>query len=480
MRKKMHRIKKLLSVSLGMLLVLTAILSTGIISMAADPTIDTSQKGSLSIYKYLGDDTTTQITDDSVGYTIYLIGYLIQETDASGNVTASYNDKADGSGNTIDVSTLDPKNTNTTGLTPIGENTYDLTEGCIYFDNLELGLYLVVETKRPSNVVAANNFFVQIPMSTSTGWVYDVEASPKNTEYDGTITKTVDGGADTSVNLGGTVSYKVDVTLPTDISNYTVFSIVDTVSQYITLSSFTIVSDLGTAYATPADYDITTVGNVTTIAFTAAGIAKMADGEVITITYTGTVDPGAPINTAMENTVKVIHDTGDGPGEEPGPEPPKVFVYSYALLKVGSDNPSTGLPGAEFIMQNTSSEYIVTDGSGGWTTTTVQAQASTFTSGPDGIVVFSGFKEGIYTITETKAPNGYTLLAAPFQIEINAASSTTQIGGQYTITVVDQKDGTQLPGTGGMGVYIFYAVGGILMIVAVALFIRAKKKGSAK
>lgn len=59
----------------------------------------------------------------------------------------------------------------------------DLTSdmGVTSKDNLDLGLYLIVETKVPEEVVSTTDpFFVSIPMTNSegNGWFYDLNLYP--------------------------------------------------------------------------------------------------------------------------------------------------------------------------------------------------------------------------------------------------------------------------------------------------------------
>ncbi|MCD7739130.1 MAG: SpaH/EbpB family LPXTG-anchored major pilin [Lachnospiraceae bacterium] len=73
---------------------------------------------------------------------------------------------------------------------------YDSTDddGRIVFDDLEQGLYLVVETGVTANVGSTTDpFFVSLPMSTSdgSGWIYDVYVYPKNQTSSPTIDKLV-------------------------------------------------------------------------------------------------------------------------------------------------------------------------------------------------------------------------------------------------------------------------------------------------
>ena len=61
-------------------------------------------------------------------------------------------------------------------------------------DQLEQGLYLIVETRVPENVTSTcNPFFVSLPMTTVDGaaWNYDVTVYPKNQTGNPTLDKTV-------------------------------------------------------------------------------------------------------------------------------------------------------------------------------------------------------------------------------------------------------------------------------------------------
>lgn len=121
--------------------------------------------------------------------------------------------------------------------------------------------------------------------------------------------------------------------------------------------------------------------------------------------------------------------------------------------------------------------------------------------GDDGVLRFDGLSAGDYEITELRSPAGYNLLEKPFKITIDWtapenvsgpctwAVSDTEAGDGYASSLesgaqivdgciqiqVENKSGTQLPETGGMGTTLFYIVGGLLMTTAVVLLITKKK-----
>ena len=107
----------------------------------------------------------------------------------------------------------------------------------------------------------------------------------------------------------------------------------------------------------------------------------------------------------------------------------------------------------------------------------------------NGIITFVGLGAGDYTITELDAPEGYNKLKNSIEISISAnVDQTTQTcawtvvkdgDNEHPLTATDNlfgftvenNEGITLPGTGGMGTTIFYVVGGLLIICAVALLV---------
>lgn len=52
-------------------------------------------------------------------------------------------------------------------------------QGEVLFDKLPQGLYLVVQTEASHGYEAINSFLVSIPLKDDSGWIYDVDATPK-------------------------------------------------------------------------------------------------------------------------------------------------------------------------------------------------------------------------------------------------------------------------------------------------------------
>lgn len=232
----MKKFKKMLAGLLGAAMVLTSFGTPAWADSATKtnlPTIDTNKTGTLTINKYEGTDKSKPLAD--VEFTIWKVAYIEQDLSPSSKVGFKYT-PVDGLG----LSTEDFTSNETVAKTytddiyakvlkklntkiedgTIGKGTKKITVldesnhiASAKFENLDLGLYLVQETKAPSQIVNKTaNFLVSVPMTNEDGtaWNYDVVAEPKNDAvYSGiTLKKTgttikADGTKGTSTPLSG-------------------------------------------------------------------------------------------------------------------------------------------------------------------------------------------------------------------------------------------------------------------------------------
>lgn len=209
----MKKFKKMLAGLLGAAMVLTSFGTPAWADGAARPnlpTIDTTQKGTLTINKYEGTDENTSNDKPLAGveFTIWKVADIEQDTSLSSNVGFKFvpvstltsltaedfkSDKTDADKYTKEIydKVLAKLNKNKkvedgTLNGAIKETTkIDDTTGkaSAKFTDLDLGLYLVQETKAPSQIVNKTaNFLVSVPMTNEAGkaWNYDVVAEPKN------------------------------------------------------------------------------------------------------------------------------------------------------------------------------------------------------------------------------------------------------------------------------------------------------------
>lgn len=280
----MKKFKKMLAGLLGAAMVLTSFGTPAWADGAARPnlpTIDTTQKGTLTINKYVGTDENTSNYKPLAGveFTIWKVADIEQDTSLSSNVGFKFvpvstltsltaedfkSDKTDADKYTKEIydKVLAKLNKNKKvedgtldGAIKATTKIDDTTgKASAKFTDLDLGLYLVQETKAPSQIVNKTaNFLVSVPMTNEAGkaWNYDVVAEPKNAavyaginlKKEGTTIK-ADGTLET-VNLAG-VTFVLQ-SRPTGSDNSVTWT---NVGRYTTESDGTInVNDLA-----PNDY----------------------------------------------------------------------------------------------------------------------------------------------------------------------------------------------------------------------------------
>lgn len=173
------------------------------------PTIDTNQKGTLTINKYEGTDENTSKDKPLAGveFTIWKVADIEQDTSPSSNVGFKFvpvstltsltaddfkSDKTKADEYTSDIYNKVLKKLNASKEVENGTLANGIKKSTVIdetgkasakFTDLDLGLYLVQETKAPSQIVNKTaNFLVSVPMTNENGtaWNYDVVAEPKN------------------------------------------------------------------------------------------------------------------------------------------------------------------------------------------------------------------------------------------------------------------------------------------------------------
>ena len=115
-------------------------------------------------------------------------------------------------------------------------------------------------------------------------------------------------------------------------------------------------------------------------------------------------------------------------------------------------------------------------------------------SGEDGLVSFRDLTEGVYTLSETRVPDGYTdqgisitvtIAQNPATMEFTISFSDTYgnaytgVGSKADPLRVENYTTPVLPETGGCGLLVFYATGGLLILIAAALWISGRRRKEA-
>ena len=408
--------------------------------------------------------------------------------------------------------------TYTTSIPSIVTGEEGQAEGQAQFNDLATGIYVVKETRTPSNeYIPSLPFLVSIPSTKGADgtegtagidgqtWVFDVVATPKNSGTGGgekdiltndDVTYVNPDGQAASAEIGDTVKYQIKTTstaFPDEQQNKT-FEISDTVSGLtIDISSIEITVDDVKLNNDTTLYTVSSTedGDTFTISFTDKFLTtKGYKGKSVVVTYNATVDSDAVIGTDENKNTATI-DFGNNSKVEIN-EKPSVYVYGLQLEKVDASNNATKLKGVQFELYSGTTISDATKVTG---TEFGCSADGIFTTDENGVLAIKGLAEGTYTLKEIKTHDGYTLLANPITIKITThgqegatvANPIVTVDGtqveknssgdyaNYFKAVIENQPGFSLPETGGMGTYLF-TIGGIVIMAGAAFALIAMKK----
>lgn len=337
-----------------------------------------------------------------------------------------------------------------------------------------------------------------------------------------TLTKTVN---EVNSFIGDTKTYTLEYTLPSNLDQYEsyFFQIKDSLD-----TGLAFVSTSGTYHAYVGTVnDDNEINDEDGVSFTFNGQELTIDlgtylftnkatvkGQKVTITYQATVEDiiGIAGNVEVNNNTATLTFTNDPHKDSKGTTSDDAVVNSYAIAIKKVNTKGEALADATFKFpfyvkaeldanQQETGYYLYAG------TTAADGLTNEITTGDDGLIVVKGVKANdtqnpYYSIEETKAPAGYNKLADPVNVVAEALETTktnttfyidengavveektdTTIEVKVTLddlavssVMVVNKNGLELPSTGGIGTTIFYAVGGALMAGAVILLITKKK-----
>lgn len=207
---------------------------------------------------------------------------------------------------------------------------------------------------------------------------------------------------------------------------------------------------------------------------TGTGVNAHANQSIV-ITYEAIVT-----DTKVGNTVEIGDGTNDG-NTKYGSDSDDTYTGQITIKKEAA-GAGTKLAGAKFIISKGDGdnvEYARFDNTGKFVEWTKDRSSAVEveTTGTAGSVVVTGLAEGTYHITETVAPEGYSINENIDDVTITAnGEATSTVNADTTV-----KDTTlsSLPSTGGIGTTIFTIGGCAIIIVAAGLFFASRRKKSA-
>ena len=338
--------------------------------------------------------------------------------------------------------------------------------GKVEFTGLALGYYVVdtpmgalcvLDSTAPSVTVDEKNEVPSVVKKVKAGSSYEATNTAK---------------------IGDTVEFKTEINVKKGAANYVLH---DKMDAGLTLDSASIKVTVGSANVTAnADtYTIKTTGMTDAdctfeIAFADAYVAGLAD-ETIVVTYNATLNSNAVVgSTGNKNDTYLKY----GNSNDTTHSMTTTYTYEFDVVKTNDANQS--LEGAVFSLYASKDETVpmklVKNGTDVYRLAT-KDDITTVTEFTAGKVTIQGLANGNYYLEEITAPKGYNKLDQRVKITIDNAdlkANTTGDGGVR----VENKAGTTLPGTGGIGTTIFYLIGGGLMVAAAVLLIAKKRMES--
>lgn len=359
--------------------------------------------------------------------------------------------------------------------------TKDATGTSVTFNDLDLGYYLV-----DSSVGA----LCSLNTTNSTATIEEKNAVPS-------VEKKVSDAAkgtfvdDSLANIGDTVYFKTTITAQPGAEKYILHDIMDAA---FTFNKNSIEVKSGDTVINDTNYDIYYDKNDTTatnkaedectfeIRFKQDYLNTLVKNQQIVVTYNAILNENATINYGDHNTAKLTY------GDKGSVEDKTTTTTSQMKVLKYTGTTTNTLNGAKFKLytQQTDGEalkftkkddqnYILTKEATG------QDEIETI---QEGTFTLKGLKPGVtYYLEETEAPKGYNKLTSRIKVELRdygmVIVNDNNTGRPLSQVEVENKSGSLLPSTGGMGTTLIYLIGGALVLGS-GIVLANKKRAKAK
>ena len=541
---------------LSLLLVLTIVFSLSVTALAADTTYTITIDGSGTVanhtfeaYQIFSGDLHTPATGEG-GNTSKILSNIVWGTGvntAAANFTTDFPVSAAETAELL--TTVEQARAFAKKIAPFLSNVHTDCDakdpsGNYVISNLPAGYYLVKD--KDNSLTGENDFYTAYLMKV----VANVTATPKGEKptLEKQIQNNNDGQWSTTGNvafqLGDTVKFRIITSVP-DVSRYPdgyTYIVHDTMTVGFTSkvtadkASVSIVIDNNPADTLAGDYYTIVLnphdGTGETSHFDisidiskAITDGKLQPGDKLYINYEAVLNEKADIyqigrypNTNTAQLEYSNNPNGAGTGKTPE-STVNAWTFPAIISKVdGKDNAKT-LEGAKFVLSrnpNLKVSEMQCDENGVPAVTTglialfaPAGQSSTapydiatadqITAGEHityvielGDTTIAGFGEHDYYLYETKAPNGYNLLAEPVKFTFHTSATMDLLTDPAWITLNDStikltgmnfdianNSGATLPETGGIGTTLFYVIGALLVVGAGVLLVTKKRMGKA-
>lgn len=373
----------------------------------------------------------------------------------------------------------DSKNNITASLQPVTAKSTTVT-----FENLPLGYYLVD---------SSTGALCSLNTTDTDVTIEEKNAAPtveKKVQEDSKIGVTDEYGESNTADIGQTVNFKTTITAQAGAQNYVLH---DKMDKGLTFSGSVSVTKGNQTFTTPTDYNLVVStptaiedGCTFEIVFTSDFCNKLKAGDEIVVTYSATLNEEAVIagDGNKNETWLKYGDSSVTTHKTTTTKTYEIPVFKYT--KKTAEN-KTGLSNAEFTLsKNTDGTnpiklVDITNGAAEGKYRVAKTGEATTTdkviTPATGKFTIQGLDADIYYLTETKQPDGYNKLSKAVKIVIDEKGNITvdDKTPSTELVEVENKSGSILPSTGGMGTTLFYIFGAILVIGSGVVLITKKR-----
>ena len=362
-------------------------------------------------------------------------------------------------------------------ITPVTEEK-KIENKTLEFTGLEFGYYLVDSSVGTLCGLDTTNPTVTINEKNGTPTV------EKKVKED---SKDTFESSDTA-DIGQTVEFKTTITAQAGAQNYVLHDKMDAGLTFnndirITLNSNEVNNDSYSILLKSNSTETKSLDDCTfEIDFSETFCNSLKAGDQIIVSYSATLNENAVVgNAGNKNETWLKY----GNSTETTHSYTTTYTFEIPVFKYTGEN--TPLAGAKFTLysdkecknpislvkeaDNNVYHRATTNESNNFTITKI----TEITTDNTGIFKITGLDADTYYLTETEAPKGYNKLASPIKVEINDDGTLKVDGESITQVNVENKTGTLLPSTGGMGTTVIYIVGALLVLISGVVLITKKR-----
>ena len=385
----------------------------------------------------------------------------------------------------------------TTKINPDTTQKLEGTDTSVTFSGLPLGYYLV-ETS-VGTVLALNTTDTNVIIEEKNG----VPSVEKKVQEDSKISTADEYGESNTADIGQKVHFKTTITAQPGAQNYVLH---DKMSDGLSFDEIDSVKVGNTPLDVNTDYKVIDSNNTGDecafhITFTPTYCESIKTETIITVTYSATLNKNATIagDGNKNETWLKYGESSQTTHKTTTTKTYEIPVYKFTNIKDTSGNiTKKPLLNAKFILtkesESTAIELVKVSNAGDSnpydvyrvamnSDTTGVINDGEITTPSTGKFKIQGLDADTYYLTETKQPDGYNLLKESIKIKIDesgaityATKSATNLDPMSSGNIeVENKTGSILPSTGGMGTTLFYIFGAILVIGSGVVLITKKR-----